>query len=225
MTPIDLVLVGEQRADVPSHRAIATLLTRTPNVRARWLRTDEVTRSNLEAASAIWCVPGSPYASMDGALEAIRFARENAIPFLGTCGGFQHAVIEYARNVVGVRDAEHAESAPDAATQVMVPLECALVNVEAKVTIVPGSRLAEAYRRAETLEEYQCRFGLSEPWRDRLERAGLHFTAFDAAGHVRAVELPEHPFFVGTLFQPERRALLGEQPVLVSAFFAHAGAR
>ncbi len=64
----------------------------------------------LAEYDAIWVVPGSPYRHPEGAFTAIRCARESSIPFLGTCGGFQHAVIEYARNVLGWQDAGHAET-------------------------------------------------------------------------------------------------------------------
>jgi len=59
----------------------------------------------------IWCVPGSPYANESAVIGAIRWARESGIPFLGTCGGFQHAVLEFARNVMGLSAAEHAATA------------------------------------------------------------------------------------------------------------------
>lgn len=225
MNPIEVVLVGEFRPnDVVAHRGIAALVEQRADVRGRWLRTDEVGHAEhtLSGANAIWCVPGSPYANMDGALAAIRFARERAIPFLGTCGGFQHAVIEFARSVLGVTDAAHAETSPLALTQVMVPLDCPLRNVEAEVRLVADSRLARAYGALRSAEEYQCSFGLDESWRERLERAGLRFTAFDEHGRVRAIELPAHPFFVGTLFQPERRALRQLPSPLVNAFFAAA---
>src|ERR1700733_6675737 len=68
----------------------------------------------LHCADAVWCAPGSPYLSMEGAPEGIRFARETARPFLGTCAGFQHGVIEFARNGLGVADAHHAEYDVDA---------------------------------------------------------------------------------------------------------------
>ena len=67
---------------------------------------------NLQMYDCIWCVPGSPYESEAGALEAIRVARESGKPFLGTCGGCQHAILEYARNVLGYTDAGHSESHP-----------------------------------------------------------------------------------------------------------------
>src|SRR5690606_14919504 len=110
---------------------------------------------------ALWCVPGSPYRSMDGALRAIRAARESGRPFLGTCAGFQHAVIEYARNVLGWADAEHAESAPEASRRVVTPLACSLVEERRRVRFAPRSRLANAYGETEAEEGYHCRFGLN----------------------------------------------------------------
>ena len=99
--------------------------------------------------SGLWCVPTSPYRSMEGALLAIRYARESGVPFLGTCGGFQHAVIEYARNVLGWADAEHAETAPDAARAVISLLECPLVETSGVVRFVPGSRIATGPQKPE----------------------------------------------------------------------------
>lgn len=72
--------------------------------------------------------PGSPYVSTAGSIAGIQWARENDVPLLGTCGGFQHVVIEFARNVLGIRDAEHAETSPDASELVVVPLACSLVG-------------------------------------------------------------------------------------------------
>jgi len=82
---------------------------------------------------------------MDGALSAIRLAREVGISFLGTCGGFQHALIEYARNVAGIEDAEHAESSPSAERLVIEPLACSLVDMEGEIRPLPDTRLAEIY--------------------------------------------------------------------------------
>ncbi len=63
--------------------------------------------SQLTQVDALWCSPGSPYLSLDGALNGIRFARERGWPIIGTCAGFQHIVLEYARNVIGIKDAAH----------------------------------------------------------------------------------------------------------------------
>jgi len=163
-------------------------------------------------------VPASPYRSMDGALRAIRFARETGRPFLGTCGGFQHAVVEYARNVLGWTDAEHAETAPDAARPVITPLACSLVEVKDKIRLLPGTRIAAAYGTSEAAEGYHCRYGINEAFRAALTDGPLRVTAEDAAGDIRALELQGHPFFVATLFQPERAALADRLPPLVAAF-------
>jgi CTP synthase (UTP-ammonia lyase) len=163
-------------------------------------------------------VPASPYRSTDGALRAIRFAREQGRPFLGTCGGFQHAVLEYARSVLGWVDAEHAETAPDAPLLVVTPLACALVEAQGAVRFRPGSLLRMAYGADEAVEGYRCRYGLNPAFRDALPAGALRVAAEDEAGDVRAVELDGHPFFVATLFQPERAALHGQVPAIVAAF-------
>jgi CTP synthase (UTP-ammonia lyase) len=217
-------LVGDYDPEVPAHQAIPRALAlaeRAPEapLEFRWLPTETIADDALLAPfDALWCVPASPYRSMDGALRAIHFARERPRPFLGTCGGFQHAVVEYARNVLGWADAEHAETAPEAARPVIVPLACALVEVTDKVQLRPGSRLAAAYGASEATEGYRCRYGLNEAFRATLASGALRITAEDDAGDVRALELDGHPFFVATLFQPERAALAGRLPPLVAAF-------
>ena len=155
-------------------------------------------------------------------MGAIRFARESGRPFLGTCGGFQHAVIEYARNVLGLSDADHAETNPTAPTLVVTPLSCSLVEATGTLHLAPGSLIRSAYGRATVTEGYRCNYGPAPVHRAAFERSGLRLTAFDESGEIRAAELPvaTHPFFVGTLFQPERGALRGELPPLVRAFIA-----
>jgi CTP synthase (UTP-ammonia lyase) len=140
------------------------------------------------------------------------------VPFLGTCGGFQHAVLEHARQVLGWHDAEHAETAPDSTRAVIALLECALVEASETVRLVPGSRVARAYGAEQAHEGYHCRYGLNPRFREALLQGPLRATAFDAQGEVRAIERTDHPFFVATLFQPERAALQGRVPPLVRAF-------
>ena len=141
-------LVGDYDATVPAHLAIPIALRLAGDaagvsVEFDWVPTEEIVdTSRVRGFSALWCVPASPYRSMAGALTAIRFARENRRPFLGTCGGFQHAIIEYARNVLGWTDAEHAETAPDATRPVITPLACALVEATDYIHFRPGSRIA-----------------------------------------------------------------------------------
>jgi CTP synthase (UTP-ammonia lyase) len=217
-------LVGDYDQSVPAHQAIPPALQRAADalrveVEFEWVSTNEIgSVSRISQFNGLWCVPASPYRSMDGALLAIRHARESAVPFLGTCGGFQHAVVEYARNVLGWSDAEHAETAPNAARAVISPLECALVEATGAVRLFPGTRIASAYGVQETTEGYRCRYGLNPEFQAALVAGPLRAAADDETGEVRAVELDGHPFFVATLFQPERAALKGELAPLVVAF-------
>jgi CTP synthase (UTP-ammonia lyase) len=217
-------LVGERNEAIIAHRAIPLALARAAEGRGvdlepAWLATDALADGfDARAFAGLWCVPGSPYRSMEGALRAIRSAREHGVPFLGTCGGFQHALIEYARNVLGWDDAEHAETAPGAPRAVIAPLACALVEQRGSVRFTPGSRIARAYGADAADEGYHCRYGLNPALERELLAGALRATAHAAAGEVRAVELDGHPFFVATLFQPERAALRGMAPPLVVAF-------
>src|SRR6266478_2757884 len=99
-------LIGDYSPDVVAHRAIPLALGMASERAGRevgfeWLPTDALASDAVRAEDydGLWCVPASPYVSMEGALNAITYARESGTPFLGTCGGFQHALIEYARNV------------------------------------------------------------------------------------------------------------------------------
>ena len=209
-------LVGDYDPAVPAHRAIPLALQRAAdslsiNLAFGWVPTNEIsTVSRISSFSGIWCVPASPYRNTDGALLAIRHARESQMPFLGTCGGFQHAVIEYARNVLGWEDAEHAETTPDALRAVIAPLECSLVEVKGQVRFSPNSHIAAAYQASDAEEGYRCRYGLNSAFRSALLAGPLRATAEDKNGEVRGIELDGHPFFVATLFQPERGALAGK---------------
>ncbi len=217
-------LIGDFNASVTAHRAIPVALRLAAEqlgqpLELTWLATDKMPdASGLARFDALWCVPASPYRSIEGALGAIRFAREQRVPLLGTCGGFQHALIEYARNVLGWAEAEHAETAPQSAQAVISALACALLDVSNEVSLQPGSRIASAYGAVRAREGYHCSYGLNPAFAARLTRGPLRATAHDAQGEVRAVELDAHPFFVCTLFQPERAALRGALPPLVLAF-------
>lgn len=222
-----IALVGDYSPDVVAHRAIPRALElagaeTTAELAWDWVPTRDLRDPPRDLAdfAAVWVVPASPYANEAGALGAIRFARETRRPFLGTCGGFQHALIEFARNVAGLEAAAHAETNPGARTLVITPLSCAMVERTGDVRLTPGSRLRAAYGSDTAREGYHCNYGLNAAHRAALEGAGMKFTAFDEHGEIRGAELPPatHPFFVGTLFQPERAALRGDTPPVVRAF-------
>jgi CTP synthase (UTP-ammonia lyase) len=222
-----LVLVGERDPAKAAHAGIesaATLFAREAGriVPLRWVPTDVVEREGpdraLAGATAVWCVPGSPYASTTGALQAIEWARTGRCPFLGTCGGFQHALMEYGRNVIGLT-AMHEELQPNAEHALIVKLSCSLSGGAVAPVIAPEggwyARLVGTTRRD---EEFNCNYGLAPDSEPLFADATLRVEARDEEGHVRVVRLSGHPFFVGSLFQPERRALRGELHPLVRAF-------
>ena len=224
-----IALVGDYSPDVTAHRAIPHALELAcaelrVDVTWKWRHTRDVRDAARDLArfDAVWVVPSSPYENTDGALAAIRFARETKRPFLGTCGGFQHALIEFARNVTGLSSADHAETNPAGDTLVVTRLSCSLVEQTRTLRLAPGSLIRAAYGRDTVTEGYHCNYGPAPSHRATLEQAGLCFTALDEQDDVRGAELPAntHPFFVGTLFQPERAALRGETPPLVRAFVA-----
>ena len=108
-----IALVGDRSPSVRAHARIPQLidaLRRRDGVvlDPYWVPSTEA-HENLDAFDGIWVVPGSPYESPEGAIQAARTARENNIPFLGTCGGFQHAILMLARDLAGIEDAAHAE--------------------------------------------------------------------------------------------------------------------
>jgi CTP synthase (UTP-ammonia lyase) len=226
VAPINIGLIGDFDPNVTAHQAIPLALQGAAEalgvrVAFDWVPTLEiVSGERVYGFDGLWCVPASPYRSMQGALRAIRHARECGVPFLGTCGGFQHAIVEYARNVLAWADAEHAETAPHAARAVIAALACSLVEVTSVVRLFPGSRIASAYAGSEATETYRCRYGLNPKFRAALLEGPLRPSAEDASGEIRAVELDGHPFFVATLFQPERAALAGRRVPLASAFVA-----
>jgi CTP synthase (UTP-ammonia lyase) len=220
-------LVGDYNPQVIAHQAIPGALQLAGDAIGRqvegvWMHTASITDvpGQFGDFDGIWCVPACPYANMQGALEAIRFARESGRPFLGTCGGFQHAVIEYARNACNLPEADHAEINPASSLLVVSPLACSLVEKTGEILLAEDGLVREAYGTDRITEGYHCNFGLNAQYSSLLFSHGLRSTAHDASGDVRVIELSTHPFFVATLFQPERRALRGETPPLVKAFVA-----
>jgi CTP synthase (UTP-ammonia lyase) len=119
-------------------------------------------------------------------------------------------VVEYVRNVLGLEDADHAESSPDAATLAVTPLSCAVGwGIEGTVTVLPGTRAAELYGGPrERVESYYCSYGVNPEFRPQIEAAGLRVTGTDPDGEPRIVELDRHvhQFFLATLFIPQARS-------------------
>jgi CTP synthase (UTP-ammonia lyase) len=223
-------IVGDRDTSLPNHRATEEALRHASAagkpIEARWFATDELLReevaADLASCAGVWCTTGSPYRSFEGALRGIRLARERGVAFLGTCGGFQHAVIEYARNVLGLGDAAHAEYEGVGDDALIAPLACSLAGGSFEVEMQAGSRAARCYGATRACEQYYCSYGIHPELHATLLERGLPIVGTGDDGEPRILELPDHPFFVATLFVPQARSRPGAPHPLVAGFLAAA---
>jgi CTP synthase (UTP-ammonia lyase) len=224
--PPRLALVGDRSATVAAHEKIPVLieslgLGADEPIELYWLHSTSIVRSeDVALFDGIWVIPGSPYEHRDGVLAAIETARTSQIPLLGTCGGFQHVVLEFARNVCGLPEVEHGEEFADAEQLLIVPLSCSLLGEEGTVVVAPGTTAARAMGAGSTTERFFCRFGLNRAYLDVLEANGLMISGRDEFGEARVVELADHPFYVGSLFQPELSSDASWVHPLIASFAA-----
>lgn len=201
-------------------------------VEAKWVPTPSLVESNLkkvlEGFDGIWAAPGSPYKSFDGMLKGIEFARRHDWPFLGTCGGFQYALIECARNVLGIKDADSAENNSGSKNIVIYPVACAVPSRTGKapklsgaipeIRLRPGSYLHSYYAQDVITEEFFCNFELNPEYEWAAIEAGFPVVARGPKGEVRAIESPTHRFYIATLFQPQLSSKPDKPHPLIMAF-------
>lgn len=221
---VRVAVVGDYQETHETHPATTAALRHAAEylhlaIAVSWIATDgEASLATLCDFDGIWIAPGSPYRSLDGPLTAISMARQHDVPLIGTCAGFQHIVVEFARNVIGDVGAHHAEYEPLAESLFVTPLSCSLAGRTFDVTLESGSLADEAYGQSEVSERYYCNFGLNPDKEQSLVAAGLRISGRDQTGEARIIELPEHPFFVGTLFVPQVRSSPVVPHPLVTAF-------
>jgi CTP synthase (UTP-ammonia lyase) len=220
-----IALVGDFSPTVVAHGAIkrsfALAIQEDMPLEPAWLGTEKIVAGDpaaLQGFAGAWCVPASPYRNTAGALWAIQLAREKQVPFLGTCGGFQHALLEFARNALHLPEAGHTEVDSETRLPLLDRLRCPLVEKTQRIFAVQGTKFAELYG-AEGVEGFHCSYGLNPKLEYLLAQSPLEIVAHDAEGDARAFSLKGHRFFVGTLFQPERKALTGSLHPLVGHFF------
>jgi CTP synthase (UTP-ammonia lyase) len=206
----DIVLLGD-RIDSVTHREFDAVIAQlAPQVRVRWVATDSPDAKRTTDADGLWVASGSPYRNDDVVYAAIHAARTLGQPFLGTCSGFQYTVVEFARNVAGIANAGHAETASAGSSLVVERLACSLEGQERLVTCVPGTRMHRLCGGAPFVGFHWCNYGLSSAYVDRLTAHGLVVCATADDAGVEAIELPNQPFFLATLFQPQVGAGKGQ---------------
>ena len=218
-------ILGDFNPEFPSHHTTNDSLQHAAhklhlNVESQWIPTPSLTPGKeteklLETFDALWASPGSPYKSFDGMLKGIEFARRRDWPFLGTCGGFQYALIEFARNVHGIPDADSAENNSGSKNIVIYPVACAVPNRKGsapklsgkvpEIRLRPGSYLQSFYGKDKEIvtEEFFCNFEVNPEYEWCAMEAGFPVVARGAQDEIRALESPTHRFFLATLFQPQ----------------------
>ncbi len=151
----------------------------------------------------LWCAPGSPYKSMNGAINAIRFAREHNYPFIGTCGGFQHAVIEYGRNVLHLDELQELSFDLYEPNDYITQLSCSLIGQTRHITLDRTSYLYDIYGEDVIVEKYNCNFGLNQKFQTLLNNNGFRVVGIDEDKEARLMVIEANDFFVASLFQPQ----------------------
>lgn len=218
---IDVALVGKyalEDAYMSIHEALkhAGIHTET-EVNVLWVDADETTdrhEERLASADAVVVPGGFGSRGTDGKIEAIRYARENDVPFLGLCLGFQMAVVEHARNVLGLEGAHSAEIDPDTPHPVidLLPDQYETEDMGGtmrlgahKTDIEPGTLAARVYDADSCTERHRHRYEVNPEYIDRLEAGGLTFSG-RADNRMEILERADHPFFLGTQAHPEFRS-------------------
>jgi len=220
-------LIGDYQESVTAHRAIPEALKLAASeisltLEYSWLHSTQLRSTSLEEFSGLWCVPASPYEDDKSVLEAIQYARETNVPFLGTCGGYQYAALEFARTKLGYSDAESAEVVPDTNMPLISSLTCSLRDESAGIELSNDTKIRKIYGESSINEEYYCGYGINPKYLPLFEESDMLFSGFDDSGDPRSLEITTHRFFIGTAFQPERSALNGVSHPLVCAYLAAA---
>jgi CTP synthase len=191
-------------------------------VEIEWLDTAELEHNGgscaelLGKADAVIVPGGFGTRGIEGKIQVIRHCRENGIPFLGICYGMQLAVVEYARNVVGLAGAQTTEASEDG-FEISDPVVCILpeqIGITQKggtmrlgghdVMLKEDSRAAQLYKSTKIRERFRHRYEVNPDYIERLEMAGMVFSGHDPSGKImQLMELPNHPYFLGCQFHPE----------------------
>jgi len=196
-------------------------------IHSEYLNEENVT-AKLQGYAGILVAPGFGPRGIDGKLHAVRFSRENNIPFFGICLGMQSCVIEFARNVVGLSDAHSSEMSEDTKNPVID-----LMEEQKKVTnyggtmrlgsydceLEKGSKAAKAYGKTKITERHRHRYEFNDVYKEQVQASGMRITGTNPrTGLAEIVEIQSHPWFVGVQFHPELKSTVENPHPLFVAF-------
>ena len=244
---MDIALVGKYVELQDSYKSIVEAFTHAGascgvKVNLRWIHSEQVQSSELKSlfdgVHGILVAPGFGSRGIDGKIEAIRFAREEGIPFFGICLGMQCAVIEFARNVLGLEQAHSTEIkdyTPDPVIDLM-EAQKGLADMGGTMRLgaypcqlVEDSIAARSYGVENTEERHRHRYEFNDAYRDRFVEAGMIPTGTHPDSNlVEIVEIPDHPWFLGAQFHPEYKSTVESPHPLFKSFLEaalhHSGA-
>lgn len=202
------------------------------HVKLKWIHSESLSEhemsEQIKGLNGVLVAPGFGDRGFEGKLEAVRYAREEGIPFLGICLGMQAAVIEYARNVLGL-DGAHSTEMDASAKHPVIDLMEDQKEISDKggtmrlgaydCVLKEGSKAAEVYKRKEINERHRHRYEYNNVYKDQLTEAGLIASGMNPeTGLVEIVELERHPWFLGVQFHPEYRSTVVNPHPLFVAF-------
>jgi CTP synthase len=201
-------------------------------VTIEWMQSDFISKENVERklnhVSGVLVAPGFGDRGIDGKLEAVRYARENNIPFFGICLGMQCAVIEYARNVCGKKEAHSTEFSGECGYPIidLMPDQKDLQETGGTMRLgtyacrlMPGSKALKAYGEELIHERHRHRYEVNNFLRDDLKEHGLLFAGINPERDlVEIIEIENHPWYVGVQFHPELKSTVGKPHPLFAAF-------
>ncbi len=184
--------------------------------------------TTLSGLDGILVAPGFGERGIEGKIEAVRYARENNLPFLGICLGMQMAVIEYSRNILGIKDANSTEMSESTQNPVIDLMEDqkSVTNKGGTMRLgawecelKEGSIVGGVYNSKIIEERHRHRYEYNNDYREQLENAGMAATGINPdTGLVEIVEIPSHPWFVGVQYHPEYKSTVANPHPLFVAF-------
>jgi len=224
---IKIGIIGDLEPERPSHKATNEALHHCSDhfgidLEIQWLPTNSLevdVDEKIKSFNGLWCAPGSPYKSMKGALNAIRYARVNDYPFIGTCGGFQHAAIEYVQNHLGLVNVQHEEYDPFGSNFFITTLSCSLLGETRRILLNKNSLVYTYYNEIEIEERYNCNFGMNVEFQKLIDESGFTVAGTDENGEARILELTQNRFYVATLYQPQLSSTLEKPHKLIIEYF------
>jgi CTP synthase len=239
---VRIAVVGKYTEFVDSYKSVQEALIHggignDVGVDIAWMSSDlfttpERAKDVLSQYHGLLVPGGFGVRGVDGMVEAIRYARESGLPFFGICLGMQTAIIEFARNEVGLDDSHSTEFAPDCDNPVVSLMESQQHVTDMGGTmrlgaypcrLARGSRAAEAYGVPEVSERHRHRYEVSNRYRDQLVAHGMRLSGLSPdSSLVEIVELADHPWFVGCQFHPELRSRPNRPHPLFAGFIAAA---